>query len=395
MLGPENGDRFLVHVADRLREVVSTDDVVGRIGGDEFGIISDTGEARVTDRLIADVRRALLEEIEVGGVELAAEVAVGRVVAYPYDTASEILRRSGVACRAAEAANAEIVDYDPSLEHFDTDRLALVAELRHNIDSGQLVLHYQPKIASRDGKVIGVEALLRWQHPTRGLLPPGAFLPAVESTEIIVELTDWVVDEAARQAAEWEAADLHVPIAVNVSARCLRDPAFADRLIGALIRRKVSPDLISIEITETAVIADPQRAAATLRRLAARGIKISIDDFGVGFTSISHLETLPIDELKIDRQFIASMFDVGGSPAMVRGIISLGHELGMSVVAEGVEDETTLATLTQIECDIAQGYLIARPAPAAEFERWIRAAPRRCCRSGRADYVAGVSPRFS
>jgi EAL domain-containing protein (putative c-di-GMP-specific phosphodiesterase class I) len=277
-----------------------------------------------------------------------------------------------VALRAAKQANAPWMSYAPTQEGFDADRLTLVAELRHAIDDDQLVLHYQPKIDTTDGAVTSVEALVRWQHPTRGLLPPGAFVPAAESTELIVGLTDWVVDRACAQSAAWQAEGISLPIAVNVSARCLRDHEFADRMLAALQRHGVASDLITIEITETAVISDPDRAAATLRRLAERGMGVAIDDFGVGYTSLAQLDHLPISELKIDREFVASMARGADGDAVVRAVVSLGHGLGMTVVAEGVEDDTTLSLLAEIGCDVAQGYAIARPAPAADFEDWLR-----------------------
>ena len=234
------------------------------------------------------------------------------------------------------------------------------------------MLHYQPKVGAADGTVTSVEALVRWQHPTRGLLPPGAFVPAAESTELIIGLTDWVVDRACAQAAAWRRQGMALPIAVNVSARCLRDHEFADRMLAALQRHDVTSDLITIEITETAVISDPERAAATLRRLAERGMGVAIDDFGVGYTSLAHLDHLPISELKIDREFVSHMTRGTDGGAVVRAVVSLGHGLGMTVVAEGVEDDATLALLAEIGCDIAQGYAIARPAPAETFEAWFR-----------------------
>ncbi len=186
-------------------------------------------------------------------------------------------------------------------------------------------------------------------------------------------MTDWVVDEACRQAALWQAAGLDIPIAVNVSARCLRDPAFADRVLTTLMRHRVKADRLAIEVTETAVISDPDRAAATLRRLAQRGMTVSIDDFGAGYTSLALLDRLPISEIKIDQQFVRPLSMGIRAGAIARGIILLGRELGLTVVAEGVEDDETLAALTELGCDLAQGYVIARPAPVGEFERWLAA----------------------
>ncbi len=372
VLGPANGDHFLRHVAEQLRTCAGVDDVVARLGGDQFAMALVDSNVRQAEEVIARIRHALLTEVELGGIELASEVTIGLVQGIAGDDPDELLRQAGVACRTAKRDNAPALVYEPTLEGFDADRLRLVTELRHSINSEALALHYQPKIATVDGRVTGVEALLRWNHPTRGLLLPGAFLPSAESTELILPMTDWVVDEACRQAALWQRAGLDIPIAVNVSARCLRDPAFADRVLTTLMRHRVAADRIAIEVTETAVISDPDRAAATLRRLAQRGMTISIDDFGVGYTSLGLLDRLPISEIKIDQQFVRPLSMGIRAGAIARGIILLGRELGLTVVAEGVEDEATLAALAQLGCDRSQGYVIARPAPVEQFERWMR-----------------------
>jgi diguanylate cyclase (GGDEF)-like protein len=372
VLGHANGDRFLRHVALIIDTAVGDRCSTARIGADQFAIARPSDAEPTIDVVIDRVRLALLDELEIDGVTVTAEITVGCVDGDATVGASELLRRAGVACRAAKQVNAPQLWFEPGQEGFDADRLTLVAELRHAIDDSQLVLHYQPKVDAADGVVTSVEALVRWQHPTRGLLPPGAFVPAAESTELIIGLTDWVVDRACAQAATWRAQGMPLPIAVNVSARCLRDHEFADRMLAALQRHDVTSDLITIEITETAVIADPERAAATLRRLAERGMGVAIDDFGVGYTSLAHLDHLPISELKIDREFVAHMTRGADGDAVVRAVVSLGHGLGMTVVAEGVEDDATLTLLAEIGCDIAQGYAIARPAPAETFEAWLR-----------------------
>ena len=373
VLGHANGDEFLRHVARIVDTAAGHAGYTARIGADQFAIARATGTQPSMATVLDEIRQALRDELELGGVTLTAEVTVGLVDGDAAIDASELLRRAGVACRAAKQVNAPELTYETDQEGFDADRLTLVAELRHAIDAGQLVLHYQPKVTAADGDVTSVEALVRWQHPTRGLLPPGAFVPAAESTELIIALTDWVVDCACAQAATWRDQGIALPIAVNVSARCLRDHEFADRMFATLQRHAVSTDLITIEITETAVIADPERAAATLRRLAERGMGVAIDDFGVGYTSLAQLDHLPISELKIDREFISHMTGGADRDAVVRAVVSLGHGLGMTVVAEGVEDDATLALLVEIGCDIAQGYGIARPAPADVFEAWLRA----------------------
>jgi diguanylate cyclase (GGDEF)-like protein len=391
VLGHANGDRFLRHVAEIVDRSVDESGSTARIGADQFAIARPSDTVPSMDAVLDAIRAALLAELEIDGVTVTAEITVGLVDGADTADAAELLRRAGVACRAAKQANTPQLTYARSQEGFDADRLTLVAELRHAIEDGQLVLHYQPKVKAADGAVTSVEALVRWQHPVRGLLPPGAFVPAAESTELIIGLTDWVVDRACAQAATWRDEGMALPIAVNISARCLRDHEFADRMLAALQRHHVTSDLITIEITETAVISDPERAAATLRRLAERGMGVAIDDFGVGYTSLAHLDHLPISELKIDREFVAHMTHGADGDAVVRAVVSLGHGLGMTVVAEGVEDDATLALLAEIGCDIAQGYAIARPAPADTFEAWFRTRPRPV--DAVAGQLAGVRPR--
>lgn len=373
VLGHANGDRFLCHVAAQVRDTVAPTATVARLGADEFGLVMPDTDSRRAVIVIAAVRRALLEEVELGGIPLSTDFTVGVVQGAAGDDAGELVRRASLACRAAKRAKAPLLTYDESLEDFDADRLILIAELRHSIDDANLVLHYQPKVATVDGAVVGVEALLRWQHPKLGLLMPAAFISAAESTELIIPLTEWVVEAACRQAAAWHLQGRDLPIAVNISGKCLRDSAFADRVLATLMRYRLPAKLLSIEVTETAVISDPPRAAATLRRLAERGMSISIDDFGVGYTSLGHLDQLPIDEIKIDRQFVAPLVTGPDAGAVVRAVVSLGHELGMTVVAEGVEDDVTFATLKELGCDFAQGYAIARPAPIEQLEQWLAA----------------------
>ncbi len=401
VLGHENGDRYLRHVAEQVSDTVGPRDAVARIGGDEFGVVMpDAGERQVA-QTVANIRRALLNEVELGGIALTSEVTIGMVHGYAGDDTGELMRQAALACRAAKRDRTLSLEYSPDLEAFDADRLTLMTELRHGITLDQLVLHYQPKVAAVDGRVVGVEALLRWQHPTRGLLAPGVFLPTAESTELITPLTDWVIEAACRQAVQWRNRGRAVPIAVNVSARCLRDSEFADRVLATLVRFGVSPDLLAIEVTETAVISDPVRAASTLRRLAARGMSISLDDFGVGYTSLGQLHQLPIDEIKIDREFVAPLVtdsdDGRNAAAVVRAIILLAHELDMTVIAEGAEDDATIAELTRLGCDLIQGYGIARPAPIEQIDRWLlaRSASMTSSTTTAGGQLAGVRPRFS
>jgi EAL domain-containing protein (putative c-di-GMP-specific phosphodiesterase class I) len=244
----------------------------------------------------------------------------------------------------------------------------LVSELRTAIDAGQLVLHYQPQVSLPDGRVTAVEALVRWQHPSEGLLPPGKFLPLAEQTDVIDKLTHWVIRTALSEVA---ARYPGLSVAVNVSARSLTRGSFADDVMRILDETGVPAERLIVEVTETTLLADPQRAAEVLERLAAVGVSISIDDFGQGQTSLAYLSVLPVTELKIDRSFVTDMLENNAHESIVRSVIDLGHNLSLRVVGEGIEDAEVLAALRAGGCDLAQGFLLARPMPAASLPDWL------------------------
>jgi diguanylate cyclase len=262
--------------------------------------------------------------------------------------------------------------YDPSVDQHSPKRLALLGGLRLALERDQLLLHYQPKADLQSGDVRGVEALVRWRHPEHGLLGPGEFIPLAERTGLIHPLTKAVLDTALEQAARWRRAGHSLSVAVNVSTRCLLDPTFPDQVAGQLADREVPPQLLVLEITESAVMADPARALEVLRGLHAIGVALAIDDFGTGYSSMAYLKELPVDELKIDRSFVSQMAASSRDAVIVRSTIDLGHNLGMRVVAEGVETRHAWEKLTALGCDTAQGYYLGRPMPAADLERKLR-----------------------
>lgn len=263
--------------------------------------------------------------------------------------------------------------YDRKRDHYDAAQLALVAELRRAIETGELVLFYQPKAELRTGRVCAVEALIRWRHPVRGMVPPDAFLPVAEQTGLIESLTRWVLATALAQVAAWGPAFAGLSMSVNVSARNLARPDFADTVLAALTTAGIPAGRLVVEITETALMTDPEVAADVLARLSTAGVRVSVDDFGQGQTSLGHLSTLPLHELKIDKSFVADLPDNLGHAAIVRSMVDLGHNLGLQVVAEGVETPETVALLTATGCDVAQGYLLARPMPADDLGPWLAA----------------------
>jgi EAL domain-containing protein (putative c-di-GMP-specific phosphodiesterase class I) len=262
--------------------------------------------------------------------------------------------------------------YDPALDQHSTERLGLLAELGRAIAQGELVLHYQPK-CDLNGRVLGVEALVRWQHPQRGLLPPMDFIPVAERTGLVHPLTEVVLDLALAQARCWMDEGRPMPVAVNVSTRSLLHPGFAEKVLAAMGAHGVPARLLSLEITETTIMEDPERALAVLTRLADSGVRLSIDDFGTGYSSLAYLKQLPVHELKVDRTFVAALTTSERDRVIVDSTVALGNRLGLDVVAEGVEDIETLDALAELGCRTAQGYLFSRPVPADQLDLGVPA----------------------
>jgi diguanylate cyclase (GGDEF)-like protein len=365
-LGHHAGDELLRVVAQRLTEALRTDDTIARLGGDEFGLvlprIADQGVVR---ELLTNVYERLNEEFMLGSAPIAIEASFG-VSLYPEhgDDVEELLQHADAAMYQAKRGRSGIAVYAavqdaPQISH----RLVLQSELRHALERDELILHYQPKVDLRDGRVLGVEALVRWAHPTRGLLGPGHFLPTVEQSGLIGPLTDRVMRRALADQAAWSAVGVTWPVAINVSARNLESADFPATVAAALAEHGTPPGRLHIEITETAVAADADVAIETVRALAELGVAMSIDDFGTGYTSISQLRHLPIAEVKVDRTFVKDLERDGQDRAIVRSIIELAHGIGAQVTAEGVETAYEADWLTRAGCDQAQGYLFAKPAP--------------------------------
>jgi diguanylate cyclase len=369
-LGHHNGDRLLAELARRIDVNTRPEDTVARLGGDEFGVIL-TG---VTDpeEALWRLRDIIDREVEVSGLPLSVESSVGFVVA-PEDgnDVDDLLQRADVAMYVAKGNHSGVVRYDPEQDEYDAAKLGLIAELRHAIDDGQLVLHYQPKARISDGTIEAMEALVRWEHPVRGLVYPDSFVPIAEQTDLIDRLTDWALARALADVKELGRHHETLTVSVNVSARSLSKPDFAGRVQAALEVAGVPSSRLIIELTETALTADKKRAAAALDQLDARGVRVSIDDFGEGNASLGYLSQLPVHELKVDKSFVLDMLTEPAHAAIVRSIIDLGHHLQLRVVAEGVETDAVLLDLREAGCDVAQGYLLARPMPFKKFERWL------------------------
>jgi EAL domain-containing protein (putative c-di-GMP-specific phosphodiesterase class I) len=283
------------------------------------------------------------------------------------------MRRADVAMYVAKRGHTRVAVYDAKQDQHSPARLQLVGELRRAIDAGGLVLHHQPKASLRTGALVGSEALVRWEHPQRGLVPPDEFVPLAEHTGLIRPLSRWVLDAGLRQCRAWRDQGLQIPVSINLSARDLHDPQLPELVASLLERWDVVPNMLKLEITESAVMADAERAIDVLGRLRSMGVRISIDDFGTGYSSLSYLKRLPVDELKIDRSFVSHLATDDHDLAIVRSTIGLAHDLGLTVVAEGVEDLATWNVLASLGCDVVQGYFLSRPLPADELVRWLRA----------------------
>jgi diguanylate cyclase (GGDEF)-like protein len=373
-LGHHIGDRVLQVVASRLRGSLGGEDTVARLGGDEFAVLlPGADEARACDagRRIA---ASLEQPIRVGDHAIDVGASIGATL-YPGHGADigQLLRHADIAMYAAKRGRLGFLLYDPSVEDSRQGHLSLLSELRRAVERDELTLHFQPKVELATGAFASVEVLLRWTHPLRGVLPPSEFIPFAEHTGYIRELTRWVIDAALRQCGAWRAQGRTIRMAINVSARDLLNPELPDIVARALAAHGVPADALCLEVTETALMEDPVRAHETVRRLRALGLRLSIDDYGTGFSSLAYIKRLSVSELKIDRAFIKDLTRDAEDLAIVRSTIDLGHNLGLEVVSEGVEDEETATRLRELGCDLGQGYWFARPMDAQQLMAWITA----------------------
>ncbi len=370
-LGHLNGDKLLCTVGGRLSATIRAADSVARLGGDEFAVLVDAdGAADVAERIRAAVSERL--ELDGVGVEIEASLGIARFPEHGRD-AEELLQRADVAMYAAKQAHSGVATYSADIETYSLDRLELIADLRRAIDADQIVLHFQPKASLPDGRIVGVEALVRWEHPERGFLYPDAFIPAAELTGLMGPLTFHVLDLALAQCAEWREQGLDLGMAVNVSTRNLLDLTLPDVVEQLLEVHGVPAHRLELEITETTIMADPPRVKAVLARLAARGVTLAVDDFGTGYTSLSWLRELPLTTLKIDKSFVLNMTAGDGDSVIVRSTVQLGRSLGLRVVAEGVEDAEAWDELCALGCDLAQGYHLSRPQAPVVLTPWLAA----------------------
>jgi diguanylate cyclase (GGDEF)-like protein/PAS domain S-box-containing protein len=372
--GHHLGDVLLQQVGPRISALLRESDTVARLGGDEFAVVLPTADNEAGAVLAARRLLKALEEpfvIEDRRLEVGGSVGIAITPQHGTDPAT-LMRRADIAMYVAKRAQSGFAVYSPELDRHSPARLALMGELRTALQADTLLLHYQPQVSLPDGEVIAIEALIRWQHPRHGLMSPEEFLSVAEETGLIGAVSDWALNATLAQARNW-ASRWPLPVAVNLSMQNFQNPKLPEFIKSLLERHSVAPGLLKIEVTETALVADAKRSAATVARLREMGVKVAIDDFGIGFSSLSFLKQLALDELKIDRSFISDLTPGADGIAIIRSAIELGHSLGMVVVAEGVETQETWDLLVELGCDAAQGYLVTRPLTARQLNRWLAA----------------------
>jgi diguanylate cyclase (GGDEF)-like protein len=374
-LGHHNGDLLLQRIASRLDSVLRNTATVARLGGDEFAILlTDVNDRQQIVPVVRRILKVLEEPVVVGGLALQVEASIG-IAMFPEHgrTVDAVMRAADVAMYVTKEQRSGYEFYDEERhEHrHDAGRLALIGELRRAMDETELVLFYQPKVALSTGKVKGVEALARWHHPERGLLSPDEFIPLAERSNLLRPMTLYLIDTALRQANAWRSKGIEISVAVNLSMQNMLDLRLPNDLARLLTSWRLPAGSLELEITESTIMADHRRATTILSRLSKMGVRLSIDDFGTGYSSLAYLQELPVDAIKIDKSFVMEMHEDAGNATIVQSTVDLGHNLGLEVVAEGVETVESYNTLAQLGCDYAQGYFLSKPLSPEKMSIWL------------------------
>lgn len=373
-LGHPIGDMLLCEVATRLQSVVGTStDTVARLGGDEFAVLLPGSTAMDAEYVAGEMLQVLEAPMTLSGHVADVRASIG-VAVYPEHgkESATLLRRADIAMYEAKRKNLGVAMWDERLDQHSGERLTLMSDLRQAVDADELTLLYQPKVSLTAGGEYFVEALVRWRHPTRGIVSPLEFIPFAEQTGYIRAITQWVLEHAVKQCAAWRAEGLPMNVSVNLSARDLMDPELSERFHAMLEQSFCAARWFTLEITESAILDDPSHAIGNMKRLHALGCRLAIDDYGTGYSSLAYLRHLPVDELKIDKTFVMGMARDPSDGVIVRSTIDLAHNMGLAVVAEGVEDEDTLEELRALRCDLVQGYWLSRPLEHAEIAEWMK-----------------------
>jgi diguanylate cyclase (GGDEF)-like protein/PAS domain S-box-containing protein len=371
--GHHFGDMLLKEISVRLRNLLSPNDTLSRLGGDEFGLFltraSDTNDVASVARRVLD---SLQQPFAIDGhlLEVGASIGIAMYPTHGTD-ARMLLRRADAAMYSAKEANVGYAFHNQEHESQTPEQLALIVEMRGAMERDEFELYYQPKLHLSSGLMTRAEVLIRWNHPKRGFLSPAAFIPIAERTGLIKPMTDWVIDRMLKQCRQWHDTGAPVHVAVNISAKSLQEQALPVKIQAALDKWNIDARFMKIEITESSIMADPAHALAITSMLQSMGVRLSLDDFGTGFSTLTNLRQLPIDELKIDKSFVMGMTASEADTTIVRTMVDLAHNLGKQVCAEGVEDELTWRRLGEMGCDLAQGYWISKPLPAGDFLAWL------------------------
>lgn len=374
-LGHDAGDKLLKKLGQRLSRTFSAGELIARLGGDEFAIVVPGNSTTEIKVYIQKIQHNLQIPNDINGLDIITSASIG-CGSYPNHTkdAQALIQRAEVAMYRAKQEHASYLIYDPGFDPHNVRRLTLMADMRSAIKNGQLSMYYQPKIDMQTDKITSVESVVRWQHPEHGLVSPDDFIDFVEQSDFITEFTLFTIDEALAQCRAWSETGLKIDVAVNLSANTLHDQQLVANIQYLLAKNNVSARRLKLEVTESAIMSDPEQALKTLHAIADMGITLSIDDFGTGHSSLVYLKRLPASELKIDKAFVMEMLNNENDRMIVDSIINLAHNLNYTVVAEGIEDAETYQHLKDNGCDTAQGYHISRPLPAAEFNAWIEKA---------------------
>ncbi len=374
-LGHHAGDLLLREIGPRLSAALPEGSVVARLGGDEFAaLLAPLSDPDDAERAAQRVREKLQQPVEIEGIAVSAEGSVG-IAHYPADgqEVATLLQRADVAMYEAKERRVGVATYQPDADRSSHERLLVLAQLREAIERDELILHYQPKIALRDNSIVGAEALVRWEHPDRGLVGPTQFVPLAEHTGLIGPMTAWVVRQALHDARTWWDRGHRISVAVNLSVANLVDPELPGLVARLLAETRLPPSALEFEITESVLMTEPERALRTLTLLRGMGARLAVDDYGTGHSSLAYLHQLPLNTLKIDRSFVAEMNGEGG--VIVRSTVDLAHSLGLEVVAEGIEDHRTAVALRVLGCDLGQGFHFARPVPIDQLLRRLEPEP--------------------
>jgi diguanylate cyclase (GGDEF)-like protein len=377
-LGHPAGDQILIKVAQRLTGVLREGDTLTRLGGDEFAILLPQADnpRRTAERVAHKVLESLTSPFHYGDNELFLGASIG-IAIYPEhgQDLNTLMSHADVAMYSCKNRDARYTFYERTLDTNIPQRLQLSAELRHALERNELELYYQPHVDIKQRQLVGAEALLRWRHPTRGLVGPDEFIPLAERSGLIKPMTDWVIETASAQCQAWRAQGRFLRVAVNVSGRVFQDPRFAERVDQVVSSNGIRSGCLELEITESVLMSDIEHVSRTLHALSALGVSIAIDDFGTGYSSLAYLKQLPLHRLKIDKSFVLDMTRDDNDAIIARTIIDLAHNLGREVIAEGIEDAETWGLLERLGCDGAQGYFISRPMPLSRFNEWLTSAP--------------------